>query len=109
MTRVEFDFAVPADHPCLAGHFPGRPIVPGVLVLDHVFQALEQAGGVRVSHVPQARFTSPLAPLELAHVLCEVEGAKASFHVTASRGDAVVAIANGVCALSPPAHDGVTA
>lgn len=35
------DFVVPHDHPCLPGHFPGRPVVPGVVVLDHVLQAVE--------------------------------------------------------------------
>ncbi|MGI9492997.1 MAG: ACP dehydratase [Geminicoccaceae bacterium] len=27
---------IPDDHPCLPGHFPGRPIVPAVVVLDEV-------------------------------------------------------------------------
>lgn len=26
--------SVAADHPALPGHFPGRPIVPGVMILD---------------------------------------------------------------------------
>ncbi|MGI9451918.1 MAG: hypothetical protein ACR2QH_14950 [Geminicoccaceae bacterium] len=27
---------IPDDHPCLPGHFPGKPIVPAVVVLDEV-------------------------------------------------------------------------
>jgi 3-hydroxymyristoyl/3-hydroxydecanoyl-(acyl carrier protein) dehydratase len=32
----EFQFSVGSEHPALPGHFPGHPIVPGVLVLDRV-------------------------------------------------------------------------
>jgi 3-hydroxymyristoyl/3-hydroxydecanoyl-(acyl carrier protein) dehydratase len=34
--RHEATFAVPASHPSLPGHFPGAPVVPGVVVLDLV-------------------------------------------------------------------------
>ena len=39
------------DHPALAGHFPGNPIVPGVLILDEVMRAAEQWRG-RLRHHP---------------------------------------------------------
>ena len=32
---------VASDHPAFAGHFPGRPIVPGVVLLDLVQRAIE--------------------------------------------------------------------
>jgi len=32
-----------AEHPALAGHFPGAPILPGVLLLDEMLRAVEQA------------------------------------------------------------------
>lgn len=32
---------IPSDHPAFAGHFPGHPIVPGVLLLDRVLRALQ--------------------------------------------------------------------
>jgi 3-hydroxyacyl-[acyl-carrier-protein] dehydratase len=34
--------AIPADHPSLAGHFPGAPVVPGVVILDEIAAALAE-------------------------------------------------------------------
>ena len=34
------------DHPALAGHFPGNPIVPGVVLLDLAIRALARRGGL---------------------------------------------------------------
>jgi 3-hydroxyacyl-[acyl-carrier-protein] dehydratase len=33
---------IPATHPSLDGHFPGEPVVPGVLILDEILIALKQ-------------------------------------------------------------------
>lgn len=37
--RIVAERDVRADEPYFAGHFPGRPIMPGVLVCEFVFQA----------------------------------------------------------------------
>lgn len=29
-------FSIPQNHPCFQGHFPGHPILPGVLILERV-------------------------------------------------------------------------
>jgi 3-hydroxymyristoyl/3-hydroxydecanoyl-(acyl carrier protein) dehydratase len=34
-TRIE----IPADHPAFDGHFPGRPVLPGVALLAEVLEA----------------------------------------------------------------------
>jgi acyl-coenzyme A synthetase/AMP-(fatty) acid ligase/3-hydroxymyristoyl/3-hydroxydecanoyl-(acyl carrier protein) dehydratase len=59
-------FTIPADHPALPGHFPGHPIVPGVVLLDHAIDAIGAAlnrplHGWRLS---AAKFLSPAAPGE---------------------------------------------
>lgn len=53
---------VPADHPAFAGHFPGRPIVPGVVLLDHVAQLVAADCGQRVAAIGSAKFLSPVGP-----------------------------------------------
>lgn len=56
-------FVIPLDHPALEGHFPGRPIVPAVMILDEVLAAAAQwCAGTKVSGVLQAKFTAPLMP-----------------------------------------------
>jgi 3-hydroxyacyl-[acyl-carrier-protein] dehydratase len=101
MSRVEFGVRVGADHPSLPGHFPGNPIVPGVLLLDGVMHGLQQATGLRLSHLKQVKFISALQPEEQAQAACEFDGTRASFRVTAQRHGAAVAIAEGVGSLSP--------
>ena len=60
---------IPADHPCLPGHFPGRPIVPGVVVLDRVLAAIEaQHGALGVLRMPQVKFLQPLLPEQPARI-----------------------------------------
>lgn len=41
MNDVHLTLQIPQEHPSYAGHFPGQPIVPGVVLLDLVLQAAE--------------------------------------------------------------------
>lgn len=59
---------VASDHPCLPGHFPGHPLVPGVLVLEHVARALREWRGLRLASVREVKFLAPLYPEESAEL-----------------------------------------
>lgn len=67
--------AISKDHPALPGHFPGRPIVPGVVVLDEVVETLkeEYGQGLVVTGLPAVKLSSPLLPEELLTITVEPE------------------------------------
>jgi 3-hydroxymyristoyl/3-hydroxydecanoyl-(acyl carrier protein) dehydratase len=61
--RVHLTITIPADHPSLAGHFPGRPIVPGAVILAEIIAAACAAlGDVRITGLPAVKFMYPLLP-----------------------------------------------
>jgi len=54
---------VRADHPTLPGHFPGAPIVPGVVILDEVLEALiEWRERSQLTGIRTVKFLAPLRP-----------------------------------------------
>ncbi len=67
MPDTEFVWQVPADHPALPGHFPGQPIVPGVVLLDQAICFAEQMLGKAslAWRIGNAKFFSPARPKEV--------------------------------------------
>ena len=65
---MSLDFTIPAEHPALAGHFPGQPIVPGALLLEQLSNVLAQHIGQPLYSAKQLRFTAPLAPTQKVDV-----------------------------------------
>lgn len=63
-------FHVPAQHPALAGHFPGNPVVPGVVILDAVISAAETWLGEdhAIDRLSFAKFLAPMKPDETARI-----------------------------------------
>jgi 3-hydroxyacyl-[acyl-carrier-protein] dehydratase len=108
---------VSANEPCFQGHFPGRPILPGVLILEAmaqaagllVFSAEAPAGHTNGSvyyyvGIDNARFKKPVVPgdqLELEVVLERAVKGIGKFACVARVGAAVVAEAVILCSVRP--------
>lgn len=80
----EQNLRIDAGHAALPGHFPGHPLVPGVLLLEQVALALRRWRGQRLARVLEAKFVAPLRPDETA-TLCLTEaapeGSRARFEI----------------------------
>jgi 3-hydroxyacyl-[acyl-carrier-protein] dehydratase len=105
---------VSANEPYFQGHFPGRPIMPGVLILE----AMAQAAGLIFASSPNrpdnviyyyagiddARFKRPVRPgdqLELDVTLERLLRSVGKFSCVARVGGDVVAEATILCAAQP--------
>lgn len=57
-------WTVPLDHPAFAGHFPGTPILPGVVLLDTALQAIARAYEISLERceISAVKFLSPANP-----------------------------------------------
>lgn len=102
MTEAIDDLPLRIDpaHAALPGHFPGAPVVPGVVVLDEVLAAAERWCGAPLTlrGLPQAKFLAPLLPGEQASIALERDGASLRFRV--SRDGTL--LAQGAFALGTP-------
>lgn len=85
---------VRVDHPMLAGHFPGHPIVPGAWLLAWVTTAAQRllaaADDVRaVAGVKRVKFARPLAPEQAFD--CTFKSGTDTLRFTVTAGGEVVA------------------
>ena len=80
------------DHPALAGHFPGMPVVPGVVLLDGALHALGAALGCDLSacRIASLKFLSPVLPGQALEVVHDA-GDGAAIRFTLMHGERKVA------------------
>lgn len=100
---VSTEFSIRPGHPALAGHFPGDPVAPGVVLLQHVLEALDGSVGLNASlTILNVKFLKPLRPEET----CEID-------VLAQPGDTYAftcqtqsgVVARGALRLADPGRD----
>lgn len=66
---------IDVGHPSVPGHFPGQPIVPGVLLLCRVIAAIEKCfPQADVVGARKIRFHTPLIPGERFNIQMRAEG-----------------------------------
>ena len=83
---VDMQIDIAADHPAFAGHFPGQPVLPGVLLLSFVMQALAARPllAARVGATPRldsAKFLHPVRPGARLRVALREQGRGVAFEV----------------------------
>jgi len=81
MTAFEQTLRIDAAHPALPGHFPGHPLVPGVVLLEQVALALRGWRRQRLARVVEVKFLAPLLPDETAVVRLTPADARVRFEI----------------------------
>ena len=113
-TRIKAIKNVTFNEPYFMGHFPGRPVMPGVLILEALAQAAGLLAFDAMGKVPDekniyyfvgidgARFKRPVEPgdqLILSITIDRVRGGIWKFNGIASVGDEVACEAQLMCTM----------
>jgi 3-hydroxyacyl-[acyl-carrier-protein] dehydratase len=76
MTEFNAKIVVARDHPSLSGHFPGNPIVPGVVLLDLICTEIQSVlpQPTRLVAIASAKFRQPVTPDAIVEVAVSIVG-----------------------------------
>ena len=88
------EISIARDHPAFAGHFPGRPVLPGAALLALVLEAaaLRPALRARLGPTPgfaKAKFLAPVGPGDVLQLSLREQGDGVAFEVR--RADTAIA------------------
>ncbi|MEN6622223.1 MAG: FabA/FabZ family ACP-dehydratase [Smithella sp.] len=94
---IKAEVLVPCDSLWFSGHFPEEPILPGVAIIQMVWQAIVRGTGkqskeITLDALKRVRFTQPVRPGERVsvHITCGGSGDKVSYTFKVlSRGNVI--------------------
>jgi 3-hydroxyacyl-[acyl-carrier-protein] dehydratase len=103
--RITATKAVTINEPFFAGHFPGRPIMPGVLIVEALAQVAGSGKLVYFMAIDGAKFRTPVEPGVLLRLEVEFVQKRSSvckFAGKAFVGDKLAAEANFTAMIADP-------
>ena len=76
MEIYETELVFLASEPFFAGHYPGRPVTPGVMLIDRAVKAAGDMLGCKVGlkGIKKVKFSSPVLPGETVSLRLERRG-----------------------------------
>ncbi len=89
--NLKSTWSLSADHPCLPGHFPGQPIVPGVVLLAEVARLARQEFGLGDAPFSWQRikFLAPVEPNQVVTIGLDGNADRFAFHIVDAQGGTI--------------------
>ena len=96
-------WALDAQWPVFAGHFPAHPVLPGALLLDWVVDAIQQQLSYTITGVTQVKFQRAAEPGDQLRLSLRSDAERVRFEVVALRGTTEQPVASGIALLTTAA------